>query len=316
MVPASLAAWLTLSGHVEVWHLVGLATMLGLINSIDVPARQSIIVSLVEERADLANAIAMNSLAVNSARLIGPAVAGLVVAAIGEGMCFLLNALSYIAVIAALFRVQLMRPPGKPQTAGGQVKEGFLFAFRNHEIRTLLSIVALSSLLLQPYIVVMPYFARDLFHGDARLLGVLLGCSGTGALLASGFLLSRPNIRSLLQGLRWSPLIAATALLGFSASRALWLSLPLLVLVGFGMIVTAAAANTVIQTLVPDTLRGRIMALYSACFIGVAPLGSLLVSSVAHLAGVPATIGVCAALAACVLLRLRRDLEPLLISLP
>ena len=134
--------------------------------------------------------------------------------------------------------------------------EGFRFAYANHDIRTLLAMVAVSSLLLQPYIVVMPYFARDLFHGDARLLGVLLGCSGTGALLASAFLLSRPNLRSLISGVRWSSLIAALALLCFSASRTLWLSLALLVLVGFGMIVNAAAANTVIQSIVPDGLRG------------------------------------------------------------
>jgi MFS family permease len=316
MIPASVAAYLTLSGHVQVWHLVVLASMLGLINSIDVPARQSIIVSLVEERADLANAIAMNSLAVNAARLVGPAVAGLIVAAIGEGMCFLLNALSYLAVIAALFKVRLMRPAQSAASKHGGIREGFRYAFANHDIRTLLAMVAVSSLLLQPYIVVMPYFARDLFHGDARLLGVLLGCSGTGALLASGFLLSRPNLRSLISGVRWSSLIAALSLLCFSASRTLWISLALLVLVGFGMIVNAAAANTVVQSIVPDRLRGRIMALYSACFIGVAPLGSLMVSGAAHLAGVPATIGVSAALAGLVLLWLRRGLDGLLLQQP
>jgi MFS family permease len=311
MIPASVAAWLTLSGHVQVWHLVLLAGVLGMINSIDVPARQSIIVSLVEERADMANAIAMNSLAINGARLIGPAVAGLIVAGIGEGLCFLLNAVSYLAVIAALFRVRIQRPSAKMTRLPGGLRQGFQYAIRSPEIRTLLAITAVTSFLVAPYVVVMPYFARDVFQGDARLLGWLLGCSGSGAILASIFLLSRPHMHSLAVGLRSAALIGAIATVCFSASHTLWFSMLMLVLMGFGMIVTAAACNTLIQSIVPDELRGRVMSMFSACYIGLIPIGSLLVSSIAHLAGVPATIGACAALGALILLNLRRQLEPL-----
>lgn len=311
MVPAFAAAALTLSGHIRIWELMALAATLGIINAVDVPARQSLIVGLIEDREALPNAIAMNSLAVNSARLVGPAIAGLVVALIGEGMCFLLNGLSYIAVVAALFRVRIERPTRALAPGAGGLREGWAYALHHRSIRTLLLIVAVSSLLIAPYTVIMPYYARDVFGGDSRTLGLLLGSAGAGALGASAFLLSRPHAGAVLQAVSWSALLAAAAAMAFAHCSILLLSCGLLTAIGFGMIATAAACNTLIQTIVPDPLRGRVMALYSASFIGVAPVGSLLVSTLAHYVGVPNTLLGCALLAAALIFLLTKGLAGL-----
>lgn len=304
ILPALVAALLTLSGRVQIWHLMVLTGCQGLINAVDVPARQSLIVSLIDDREALPNAIAMNSLAVNSARLIGPAVGGLLVALIGEGMCFLLNAVSYLAVLAALFKVRMERPSFMSKAGFGGIREGWAFAARTPSIRTLMLIVAVVSLLIAPYTVVMPYYARDVFHGDSRTLGLLLCASGAGALVASAFLLSRPHVRALAAALKVCALIAACADMAFSHSRWFVLSSCFLVAIGFGMIVTIAACNTLIQSIVPDRLRGRVMALFSASFIGVAPIGSLVVTGVAHWAGVPNTVLVAGLIAVLLILRL------------
>jgi MFS family permease len=316
IIPALLAAILTFMGHVQVWQLMVLAGCLGLINAVDVPARQSLIVGLIADREALPNAIAMNSLAVNSARLVGPAIAGLVVALIGEAMCFLLNAISYLAVVLALFRVRMERAsPAHPPGTGG-IREGWAYAAHRGSIRTLLLLVAVASLLVQPYTVVMPYYARDVFGGDSRTLGVLLACSGAGALCASAFLLTRPHIHALVQTVRWSAVLASLAAMAFSHSHVLGLSCLLLIATGFGMIATAAACNTLIQSIVPDALRGRVMALYSASFIGVAPVGSLLVSSTAQRVGVPDTLLGCGLIAAALSLALGRGLRHVRADLP
>lgn len=290
IAPALLAAILTLSGRVQVWHLMALSGLQGLINAIDVPARQSLIVGLIDDREALPNAIAMNSLGVNSARLIGPAVGGWIVAVIGEGSCFLLNAVSYLAVVVALFKVRMKRERFVERAGFDGIHEGWVYAARTPSIRTLLLMVAVVSLLIAPYTVFMPFYARNVFHGDSRVLGLLLGASGAGALLASAFLLSRPHARALAQALKICALIAAIAAMAFAKSPWLALSCCFLLAIGFGMIVAVAACNTLIQSIVPDRLRGRVMALFSACFIGLAPVGSLVMAGVAHWVGVPDTV--------------------------
>ncbi len=297
MLPALGAAYLTLTGQVQIWHLMLLAGSLGVINAIDVPARQSLLAGLIEEREDLSNAIALNSVAVNSARLVGPALAGFIVAAIGEGICFLVNAASYLAVLIALFKVRMRRSPSGAKPGLEGLRDGWAYAWHTDSIRTLLLIVATTSLFVAPYAVVMPYYARDVFLGDARALGTLLGCAGAGALMASAFLLTRPDLRGLLAALRTTGIAGGVGVMLFSHCRMMALSGLLLAGIGFCMIVTTAAANTLIQCMVPDTLRGRVMALYSASFIGVVPVGALLVSSVSHAFGVENTLLLAGALA-------------------
>jgi MFS family permease len=264
--------------------------LLGLINAIDGPARQSFTVLLVEKREDLANAIAINSFTFNSARLLGPAAAGLLIGWLGEGACFLFNSLSYIAVLTALARIRVHDPRRPPAPILPGLKEGFVYVARSPPIRSLLLIVAVMSLCVSPFVVLLPYYAREVFHGDARILGVLTGCSGLGALSGALLLASRKQVAILGRYVVFASCLGSIALIAFSFSRSLWLTLPLVVLLGFGLIVTAASSNTLIQTLIPDHLRGRIMAFYTMAFLGMAPLGSLISGRIGHYVGVPATL--------------------------
>jgi MFS family permease len=290
MILAAVLAALTLTHTVQVWHLVTLAGLLGLINAIDGPARQSFTVLLVEKREDLANAIAINSFTFNSARLLGPAAAGLLIGWLGEGACFLFNSLSYIAVLIALARIRVHDPRRQPAPILQGLKEGFVYVARSPPIRSLLLIVAVMSLCVSPFVVLLPYYAREVFHGDARILGLLTGCSGLGALSGALLLASRKQVAILGRYVVFASCLGSIALIAFSFSRSLWLTLPLVVLLGFGLIVTAASSNTLIQTLIPDHLRGRIMAFYTMAFLGMAPLGSLISGRIGHYVGVPATL--------------------------
>lgn len=291
MAAASVLAGLTLSGHIQVWHLFVLATTLGLINAFDIPARQAFVVDMVG-REDLVNAIALNSSMFNSARIIGPAIAGILVGAVGEGWCFLLNAVSYIAVIAGLLA---MRVDARPRRAGGikaldEIFEGFSFVRRTGPVRALLMLLGLVSLVAMPYAVLMPVFAERILHGGASGLGMLMGASGVGALAGALTLAFKRNLRGLG---RW----VATASAGFGASlilfawsRSFWLSVALLVPVGFCVMVQMASSNTLIQSMVPDALRGRVMAIYSMMFMGMAPFGSLFGGAVAERFGAPIAV--------------------------
>lgn len=290
MIQAFILTALTMTHTVAVWHLVMLSTFLGLVNAIDGPARQSFAVLLVDKREDLANAIALNSFTFNAARLVGPAAAGLVVGWLGEGACFLLNGLSYVAVLIALAKVRVHDPRHQPAPIFLGLKEGFLYVASSRPIRSLLLIVSVMSLCVSPFVVLMPYYAREVFHGDARMLGLLTGCSGVGALSGSLFLASRKQVAVLGRYVAAASCIGATALMAFSVSRLLWLTLPLIVLLGFGLIVTAASTNVLIQSLVPDHLRGRAMSLYTMAFLGMMPVGSLINGRIASYVGVPATL--------------------------
>ena len=251
--------------------------MLGIVNAFDIPARQSFLVELVG-RDDLMNAIALNSSMFNGARIVGPAIAGVLVAAIGEGWCFFLNGVSYLAVLAGLL---LMHP--KPQPSGRRARRRWAgssrassSSARTPPIRALLLLLGLVSLAGMPYAVLMPIFADRILHAGPRGLGILMGASGLGALLGALTLASRREVRGLGRWIVWATAAFGAGLIAFSLSRHFWLSTALLVPVGFAMIVETAASNTLIQAMVPDALRGRVMSLYSMMFMGMAPFGALL----------------------------------------
>lgn len=293
MLQALLLAALVLGGVVRIWHVLVLSVFAGLINAVDVPARQSLLVQLVGGREDLANAIALNSSTFNAARLVGPTVAGVLIARLGEGQVFLANALSFVAVIAALLAMHLPNAGG-PSAASGNVwprlLEGLRYVAGFAPIRSILLLVAVVSVAGVPYTVLMPVFAREVLHGDAHTLGFLLGAVGVGALGGALFLAARPSVRGLGRLIAGASATFGAALVGFSLSRHLALSLLLLCACGFGMMVQMAASNTILQTLVDDDKRGRVMSFYTAAFMGTLPLGSLLAGSLATHIGAPATV--------------------------
>jgi MFS family permease len=277
MVLAGILAVLTLSGRVTVWEVVVLAALMGAVNAFDIPARQAFLVDMVG-REDLMNAIALNSSMFNGARVIGPSIAGILVASIGEGWCFAANSISYIAVIVGLLLMRVNRAPVEVRRVSPfeHIVEGFRFVWNTGPIRALLLLLGLVSLVAMPYSVLMPIFAAKVLHGDARTLGVLMGATGVGALGGALTLASRSGVKGLG---RWVAVACAsfgTALILFSFSRWYFLSVALLVPVGFAMMVQMASSNTLIQAMVPDRLRGRAMAVYSMMFMGMAPMGALL----------------------------------------
>jgi MFS family permease len=291
LLPLTLAA-LTLSGHVRVWHVFVLATCLGVVNAFDIPARQSFVVEMVG-REDLTNAIALNSSMVNGARVVGPAIAGLLVAAVGEGWCFLLNGISYSAVIAGL---AMMKVPRRPRhlrrSAWRDTVEGFQFSTRTSPVRALLMLLGLISFAGMPYSVLMPVFAETILGAGPKGLGLLMGASGLGALGGALALLSRRGVRGLGRWVAVSAAAFGVALIAFSYSRTFWLSALLLIPVGAAMMVEMAASNTLLQAMVPDALRGRVMALYSMMFMGMAPFGALFAGWIAERYGAPATVAI------------------------
>jgi len=291
MLLAFPLAALTLSNRIQVWHIVVLAILLGFVNAFDIPVRQSFVAEMVE-REDLINAIALNSSMMNSARVIGPAVAGILVAVVGEGWCFLLNGLSYLAVIIGLIFITAGNNPPR-EDAGSRVDaviEGFRFVWHTRPVRALLLLLGTVSLMGMPYSVLMPIFADEVLKGGARGLGILMGFSGMGALLGAIVLAGRQGIRGLGT---WVMLACAgfgTSLILFSMSQNFWLSTLLLLPVGFSMMVQMASSNTLIQSMVPDRLRGRVMAVYSMMFVGMAPFGALLAGILAHQFGAPIAV--------------------------
>ncbi len=293
MVLASILAGLTLGGVIQVWHIFALSISLGVVNAFDIPARQAFIVEMVG-REDLTNAIALNSSIFNGARIVGPAIAGILVAAIGEGWCFLVNAASYIAVIAGLLlmdipRVNRVRPGG---SAMAHIAEGFSFVWKSRPIRALLLLLGITSLTGMPYAVLMPIFADQILHGGARGLGILMGLSGVGALAGALFLAARPSLRGIGRVIAGSSLGFGTSLILFGMSRAFWLSGLLLVFVGFFMLSQMASSNSLIQAMSPDRLRGRVMAVYSMMFLGMAPFGALFAGFLAQRIGAPLTVAI------------------------
>ena len=323
MLLAFVLAALTLTQWVQVWHVFALAALLGLVNAFDIPTRQAFVVEMIG-REDLINAIALNSSMFNGARIIGPAVAGVLVATVGEGWCFFANGVSYMAVIAGLLLMEIkarghLHLPGSTLAS---IIEGFRYVGRTGPVRSLLFLLGLVSLLGLPYMVLMPIFADQILHGGARGLGLLTGASGVGALIGALSLAARSGARGLGRIVAFSAAGFGASLILFSLSRSFWLSAALLLPVGFTMIVEMAASNTLIQTLVPDNLRGRVMAVYGMMLMGMAPMGALLAGTLAHQLSAPITValggGVCIVAAAVFGLRLpvfRREARQMIVAL-
>ena len=303
MLLAFILAVLTLTGAVRIWHIFVLSALLGVVNAFDIPARQAFFVEMVG-RDDLINAIALNSSMFNASRIIGPAVAGILVASIGEGWCFFANGASYIAVIAGLLMmtVEPRKPVKEPGSPLADVIEGFRFVIRSAPIHHLMMLLGVVSVTGMPFAVLMPIFAAQILHGGARGLGILMGASGVGALAGALLLASRETVSGLGRWVAISAGAFGVSLMTFAFSRSFWLSCVLLLPVGFTMMVEMGSSNTLIQTMSPDHLRGRVMSVYSMMFMGMAPLGAVLSGVAAGRWGAPVTVAaggiVCVAAAA------------------
>jgi MFS family permease len=292
MAQAFLLAALVIGGSITVPWILALNIVLGIVNAFDIPARQSFVVEMIEKKEDLSNAIALNSSMVNGARLIGPSVTGILIASMGEGVCFFVNGLSYVVVIAALL---MMRVPAKIKSVKKfrvlkDFKEGFHYIYGSIPLRSIILLLALVSLVGMPYQVLMPIFAKEILGGGPHTLGFLMGAAGLGALCGALFLASRKSGYAVSRIIPGCAILFGSGLIALSFSRMLWLSLVLLLFTGCGMMVQMASSNTMLQILVDDDKRGRVMAFYVMAFMGMAPFGSLLAGSLAGLIGAPHTL--------------------------
>ncbi len=284
MVQATVLAVLVFTEHVQYWHVLALSVFFGIVNSFEIPARQAFLLDMVGSREDLPNAIALNSSIFNGARLVGPAIAGFLIAAFGESIAFISNALSYLAVLVALLAMHV-QPHQKKRIRGrvfASLRAGFSYGFGFLPIRVVLNLVAAAALFGVPFTVLLPVFAVDVLHGDARTLGFMMSATGVGALSGALFLAARESVRGLSRVISIAAMLFGGALVIFGLSRWLWLSLPALAVAGFGMMVMMAASNTFLQTVADDDKRGRIVSLYTMSYIGLAPFGSLLAGAVAQ----------------------------------
>ncbi len=296
LLQALLLAWLTWRGWITPELLLALGFLMGCINAVDMPARQSLVVHLVDDRAQLANAIALNSFLMNSTRFVGPALAGWIIAQVGESLCFLLNALSYLAVLLALWALHA-RPKGDASApAWRALNEGLRYTFNHADIRLFLVLVASISFFVTPYVVMMPLYAKTIFHGDAQTFGLLVSSAGAGSLLASLFLASRTSVEGLARRVSLAATVAGVALALFALNSVHALAYPILMLLGFCLVLIAAGSNTLLQTWLRDDMRGRVMALFSMAFLGIAPLGSLAVGSLASGIGIRPALFLCGVL--------------------
>jgi MFS family permease len=292
MLQAFILAFLVFRGNIAIWHIMVLAVFLGLVNAFDITTRQAFTVKIIEKKEDLGNAIALNSSMVNAARLIGPSIAGIIIAAAGEGACFLLNGISYLAVIFALLAIRI-RQEGFLNSNGRileGLKEGFLYAFGFAPIRYILLLLILVSFMGVSYAVLMPVFAREVFGGGPQTLGYLMGATGLGALAAAIYLARRNDTRGLEKNIYLATGIFGIGLISFSFSRILWLSLLLIAIAGFGMMMQMASSNILLQVLTHDDKRGRVMSFYTMAFMGMVPFGSLLAGALAARIGAPCAV--------------------------
>jgi MFS family permease len=286
MLQALTLAVLAWQGWATPALLIGLAFVLGCINAIDVPARQSLVVHLVGDRALLSNAIALNSFMMNATRFVGPALAGLIVAWAGEAVCFLINALSYLAVLVALAALRTRPGSGAAKPALHALREGLAYTLGHRDIRLFLMLVAAVSFLVVPYVAMMPLYARTVLGGDARTFGLLVSSAGAGSLLASVFLASHRSIDRLARRVGRAAILAGAALAGFALNDAAVLAYPILMVLGFAVVLVAAGSNTLLQSWVRDDVRGRVMAIFTMAFLGIAPLGNLAMGSLTHAFGI------------------------------
>ena len=311
---AALLALLALGGAIQTWHIVALSVFYGIALGLDTPVRHSLFVEMVEDRDDLPNAVALNSFLMNTARLVGPSLAGVALLFISEGLCFLLNALSYLAVLWVAFTLP-QRPRAKTAAEGygRALVEAAAYAWRDRTIRFLLALVASTAFFGSSYMVLMPVFARDIFGGGSETLGFLVGAAGLGAVAGTSYLAASGNLTTLIGRLMFTSALAGLALSMVGLSPIFWLALPLMACLGFGIIVTAASSNMLLQSTVPDDKRGRLVSFYAAAFLGVMPLGGLAAGALASLIGAPATavaFGACCLLAGLLLGGRLRGLPP------
>ncbi len=300
LLQAVILAGLTWSGHIAVWHLVALSLWLGVVHAFDVPLRQTLWVHLVEDRADLPNVIALNSLLVYSARMIGPAVAGLLLAVVSEAVCFALNALSFVAVIIAIGRMRWQHEPGPAPWEGAfwaKWVEGYRFASGFAPVRAMLLLVAVLSWTVSPYSSLMPVYAKDIYGGGPQVLGFLLAAAGAGALASTLYLAGRTTIRGLGRVIAVAAVGSGVALAVFAYLALLPVALGLMFVVGGGMALAASSVNTILQSIVDDPLRGRVAGFFMLAFLGMAPLGNLAAGALGSALGVPATLAVNGAIA-------------------
>jgi MFS family permease len=292
MVQSLVLAGLTLSHRINITEILALSAFQGVINAFDMPGRQSFMVKMVESRADLSNAIAINSSMVNAARLVGPSLAGILIAATNEGWCFLVDGVSYIAVLASLFAMRLPHVQEVIQESSmlEQLREGWTYVAGFAPLRSILLLFALLSLMGWPFMVLMPVFAAQILHGGPHTLGFLMGAVGVGSLGSALGMVLRRSVRGLVRMIPIAALCFGVGLIGFGLSISFVLSLLLMLVVGFGMMQGLTASNTIIQTLVEERMRGRVMSYYTMAFVGMAPFGSLLAGALAHAIGAPRTV--------------------------
>ncbi|HEV2325342.1 MAG TPA: MFS transporter [Terracidiphilus sp.] len=292
MVQSLALAALTLSHRITIPWILGLAAMQGLINAFDMPGRQAFMIQMVEDRNDLGNAIAINSSMVNMARLVGPSLAGLVIAASSEGWCFLIDGISYIAVIVSLLMMRIHVAPAKRKITSTltEFKDGWAYVSGFLPVRTILLLFCVVSLMGMPFVVLMPIFAARVLHGGPHTLGFLMGAVGVGALVSAISLAARKSVRGLIRMIPIAAAVFGLGLIGFGLSHTFWLSMLMALVAGMGMMQGMAASNTIIQTLVPEDKRGRVMSYYTMAFVGMAPFGSLLAGGMASALGAPAAV--------------------------
>jgi MFS family permease len=303
MLQSFALAALTLSGRITIEWIIALSVVQGIVNAFDMPTRQAFLLTMIENKEDLGNAIALNSSMVNLARLVGPSIAGVVIAATNEGWCFFIDGVSYVAVIIALLRMRIAAAPASapPRSAVHQLKEGFAYAFGFQPVRSIILLLALVSLVGIPYSVLMPVFATTVFGGGPNTLGFLMTASGCGALVGALWLAARRSVIGLGRIIVLASALFGVGLVAFSFAPVLWLALPCLTLAGFGFMVQMASSNTVIQTIVDDEKRGRVMSFYMMAFLGTAPFGSLIAGALSSRIGAPHTLlagGICCILGA------------------
>jgi MFS family permease len=324
MVQAFALSFLVLTGMIKIWHIVGLNLFLGILNAFDMPTRQSFVVEMIDDKSHLPNAIALHSSMVNGARLVGPSVAGILIALVGEGMCFFINGMSYMAVIVSLFLMKFANKNVKLRTSPiwQEIKEGFCYASGFEPIKAILLLGALIGLVGMPYTVLMPVFAKDILHGGPDALGFLMGSAGLGALAGVLYLASKKSVLGLGRLIPLAAGFFGLGLIAFSFSRVFWISLLLLLVVGLGQIIQIAASNTLLQTIVDDDKRGRVMSFFITAVMGMAPVGSLFAGALAGKIGAPLTL--CIGGVACVigavfftkkLPKLRKQIRPIYVKM-
>jgi len=292
MLHALTMAVLVLTGAIQVWHIITLSIVFGIINAFDTPARQSLVIDLIDDPKDLGNAIALNSAIFNAGRLIGPAIAGITIAVVGEGICFLLNALSFVAVIAALMQIKI---PAKQQNIiPGKFKksfsEGFHYTFHSMPIRTLITMLAVLSLIGLPVVVLLPAYAKEILHGSADTLGYLMSALGAGALCGALYMASRKTVLGLGRIISISIGIYGLALTLASFSHVTYLSMMIFFFTGLTMVLSLSSINTMLQTIADEDKRGRVMSFYAMALMGTTPIGNLLSGTVASGIGIPYTL--------------------------